>query len=83
MAIARERPQCRKAIETRGIKPYILNGAWDGSSYWKEGRVHSVGLSDGMRQQLRKMVKEGLWGPVRFVNDLFPNPTRVEPTDEL
>jgi hypothetical protein len=82
MPEAKERPQCRKAIEKLRITPHIVNGTWDGHSYWSDGKF-GTGMSEGLRRQLRKMVKEGVWGPIRFVNDLFPNPTRVDPTDDF
>ncbi len=81
----KEHPNCRKVILRDGILPYIVGGVWDNFTVvGREGRY--VGLSDNMRLQIRKMVREGVWGDVRvdrrvlkfvFSLDLTKRPTEA------
>ena len=60
----KERPLCRKAILDMELSPLLVNGVWNGKrAVGKDGRQSS--LSDGMKRQMRKMVQEGAWGPIR------------------
>jgi len=53
-----------------GVKPYVVNGAWDNLSYIEpDGKVRQSGLSEGLRIQFRKMVHEGVWGDVTIKPD--------------
>jgi hypothetical protein len=61
----KERPQCRKAIISLGLQPHLANGIWDGLSYIAPDGHYSIGMSEGMERQMRKMVQEGYWGPIK------------------
>lgn len=56
----RERPRCRRAILARGLRPYLVDGQWDGRRALCPDGTHSH-LSQGMRQQMQKMIGEGHW----------------------
>lgn len=65
MAAIKERPLCRKTILNRKLSPFLVNGTWDGRrSVNPEGT--RGWLSEGMRRQMRKMILEGVWGPVKI-----------------
>jgi hypothetical protein len=59
----RERPVCRKAILRMRLAPSLVDGVWDGKH-----AVHADGrrslMSDGMRREMRRMIEEGVWGPI-------------------
>lgn len=65
MSTPKERPLCRKAIETRKLRPYLVDGAWDGFTVVDPDGLRS-GLSVGMRTQMRLMVAEGRWGEMKL-----------------
>ena len=56
----RERPQCRRVIQEQGLKPYLVDGEWDGLYCHNPDGTHSE-MSDGFRKQMKKMVAEGHW----------------------
>ena len=57
----RERPGCRKAILSRGLRPHVgPDGRWDGRhAVTPEGR--RTALSGGLRKEMRLMIAEGRW----------------------
>jgi hypothetical protein len=76
---AKERPKCREVIMSRRLRPHVdRNGIWDGiQGRGKDGA--KTMLSHGLRTQMRKMIKEGVWEGVLLAQEaqFFP-PTKYE-----
>jgi hypothetical protein len=65
MSTIKKRPGCRRAILNLGIRPYLVDGEWDGETALSANRMRSD-MSDGLRDQMRLMVAEGYWGEVKL-----------------
>jgi hypothetical protein len=65
MSAIRERPKCRAAILAKEWRPYVEPGrGWNGLTMVdKSGKRLTV--SYPLRVQIRKMVSEEVWGPIR------------------
>ena len=58
---AMERPRCRKQIIAGKLRPYIGElGFWDGFTA-RDPSGRKVFLSDGMKLQMGRMLREGYW----------------------
>lgn len=69
MPSRKERPICRKAIVSRGLKPFLEPDRVTGKLSWNGYAAVTSGgertsLSLGMRVQMRQMVAEGYFGPI-------------------
>jgi hypothetical protein len=59
---AKERPRCRLAIINHELRPFIdeRDGVWNGFQALRSNGKRTF-LSDGMRKQMGRMLREGYW----------------------